>query len=387
MHGFVPLLISVCTDFARIEGIARVMGTTVKTKEGTWRPQVRRKGKYASQTFRLKTLADEWIVENERLIDIGMEPSRGKVQRRKTIGDLIDLHVADLLEVGKPLRRSKRAVLNAFKNDLGTVRIVHLNRSRLIIYGKERAKQGAGPVTLAVDFSYLRTLLTHAAAIHGITVNTECVRLARTALTHLGLIGRSAERDRRPTEDEVSDIIAHFENTPSIIPMARIVKFAIATAMRQEEICRIEWNDVDFKKRIVVIKDRKDPRRKDGNRQKVPLLNLTGFDAWQPLLEQKILTGGKDRCFPHNHKSVGAAFRRARNALGADDLRFHDLRHEATSRLFEAGLPIERVALVTGHKDWKMLKRYTNLKPEDLHKMQTKHQPSEDEHFLMQLII
>ena len=83
MHRFVPLLISVCTDFARIEGTARVMGTTVKTKEGTWRPQVRRKGKYASQTFRLKTLADEWIVENERLIDIGMEPSRGKVQRRK----------------------------------------------------------------------------------------------------------------------------------------------------------------------------------------------------------------------------------------------------------------------------------------------------------------
>lgn len=115
------------------------------------------------------------------------------------------------------------------------------------------------------------------------------------------------------------------------------------------------------------------------------MLNLTGFDAWQLLLEQKILTGGKGRCFPHNHKSVGAAFRRARNAIGAGDLRFHDLRHEATSRLFEAGLPIERVALVTGHKDWKMLKRYTNLKSEDLHKMQTKHQPSEEERFLIQL--
>jgi integrase len=230
-------------------------------------------------------------------------------------------------------------------------------------------------------------MLTHAAAIHGIKVDTECVRLARTALTHLGLVGRSIERERRPTEDEISEIIVHSEKTPSIIPMARIVKFAIATAMRQEEICKIEWSDVDFKKRIVVIKDRKDPRRKDGNHQKVPLLNLTGFDAWQLLLEQKILTGGKGRCFPHNHKSVGAAFRRARNAIGANDLRFHDLRHEATSRLFEAGLPIERVALVTGHKDWKMLKRYTNLKPEDLHDMQTKYQPSEDEHFLMQLNI
>ncbi len=45
------------------------MGTTVKTKEGTWRAQVRRKGKYASQTFRLKTLAGEWIVETERVIE------------------------------------------------------------------------------------------------------------------------------------------------------------------------------------------------------------------------------------------------------------------------------------------------------------------------------
>lgn len=49
--------------------------------------------------------------------------------------------------------------------------------------------------------------------------------------------------------------------------------------------------------------------------------------------------------------------------MGIVDLRFHDFRHEATSRLFEAGLSIEKVALVTGHKDWKMLKRYTHLDP------------------------
>ncbi|HEY2753210.1 MAG TPA: tyrosine-type recombinase/integrase [Phenylobacterium sp.] len=47
----------------------------------------------------------------------------------------------------------------------------------------------------------------------------------------------------------------------------------------------------------------------------------------------------------------------------------HDLRHEAASRLFEAKFTIEQVALVTGHKDWKMLKRYTNLRPEQLHKL------------------
>ena len=53
--------------------------------------------------------------------------------------------------------------------------------------------------------------------------------------------------------------------------------------------------------------------------------------------------------------------------LKIEDLHFHDLRHEGTSRLFEAGFSIEQVALVTGHKDWKMLRRYTHLKPEHLH--------------------
>ena len=258
-----------------------------------------------------------------------------------------------------------------------------MDRATLIKFGKSRAKQGAGPVTLSVDLSYLRTILTHAAAVHGIYVDTESVRLARAALTRLGLVGRSFEPDRRPT-DEIEALLDYFDNkTNGIIPMGRIVRFAIGTAMRQEEICKIEWADVDLKKRVVLIRDRKDPRRKDGNHQKVPLLNLTGYDAWQLLLEQKILTGGKGRCFPYHHKSVGTAFRRGRQKLGIDALRFHDLRHEATSRLFEAGLSIERVALVTGHRDWKMLRRYTNLKPEDLHSLQKQRQPSEAEFIRM----
>ena len=62
-----------------------------------------------------------------------------------------------------------------------------------------------------------------------------------------------------------------------------------------------------------------------------------------------------------------------------EDLHFHDLRHEGTSRLFEAGLPIEKVALVTGHKDWRQLQRYTNLKVEGLLKLQYAQQPSMEE--------
>jgi len=85
-------------------------------------------------------------------------------------------------------------------------------------------------------------------------------------------------------------------------------------------------------------------------------------------LEQRLITRGLGRVFPHHHKSAGTAFQRACKTLKITDLHFHDLRHEATSRLFEAGLTIEKVALVTGHRDWKMLRRYTNLRPESLHK-------------------
>ncbi len=66
---------------------------------------------------------------------------------------------------------------------------------------------------------------------------------------------------------------------------------------------------------------------------------------------------------------MGTAFRRQCRALKIDDLHFHDLRHEGTSRLFEAGFSIEQVSLMTGHKDWKMLRRYTHLRPEALHEV------------------
>lgn len=188
------------------------MATIVQTKEGTWRAQVRRKGKYASHTFRLKTEASLWARDTEHLIDQGGEPTTAQAHHAKTIGNLIDLHIADLQDVGKPLRRSKRTVLDALKRDLGSVSFRHFNRSLLIQYEKLRANAGAGPVTLAVDFSYLKAILTDAAAIDDIRVDTECVRLARTALTHLSLIGKSQERDRRPSASKIDELLEFFES-------------------------------------------------------------------------------------------------------------------------------------------------------------------------------
>ena len=88
-------------------------------------------------------------------------------------------------------------------------------------------KEGAGLATLSIDFSFLGTLLTHAAAVHGIAVYPEEVKLARVALSRLGLVGKGVERDRRPTQDELTRLIVHFNHNPrQLIPMARVIRLA-----------------------------------------------------------------------------------------------------------------------------------------------------------------
>jgi len=252
---------------------------------------------------------------------------------------------------------------------LGHLRLPELDRERLIKFGKERALEGAGPATVGIDLGYIKTILSHAATVHGVVVSTEPIDLARIALGRLGLVGKGDERDRRPTQDELDRIVSALEvNIRQRIPVGRIIRFAVATAMRQDEIARVEWRDFDAGGRMLLIRNRKDPRRKKGNDQRIPLLDVSGYDACRIIEEQGRFSNAREgRIFPYNGRSVGTAFRRQCRDLKIDDLHFHDLRHEGTSRLFEAGFSIEQVALVTGHKDWKMLRRYTHLKPETLH--------------------
>jgi integrase len=347
------------------------MATFTKLKSGSWRVQIRRKGKYVNETFLRRKDAEEWALDIERKID-RHEPATTRSRSAKLFGDLIALHRDDLEEVGKKIGRSKDASLKFLDKRLGHLRCAELDRERLITFGKERAAEGAGPVTVGIDLGYIKTIFIHAAAVHGITASVEPLDLARVALVRLGLVGKGDERDRRPTQDELDRIIAGLKaNERQQIPVDRIVQFAIATAMRQDEIVRIEWRDFDESNRMLLIRDRKDPRKKKGNDQRIPLLNVSGYDAIKIIEDQGRYSNLREgRIFPYNGRSIGSAFRRECKKLKIEDLHFHDLRHEGTSRLFEAGFSIEQVALVTGHKDWKMLRRYTHIKPEALHAIQ-----------------
>jgi integrase len=110
------------------------------------------------------------------------------------------------------------------------------------------------------------------------------------------------------------------------------------------------------------VRDAKHPTSKDGNHRRFKYTP----EAWA-IVESQPRTSAY--IFPYDPKSIGAAFTRACHVLGIEDLRFHDLRHEATSQLFERGYQIHEVAQFTLHESWNELKRYTNLRPEGVREL------------------
>jgi integrase len=180
---------------------------------------------------------------------------------------------------------------------------------------------------------------------------------AITVIKKLGLIRKGNERNRRPTLEELDRLMEHFgrvrENRPSSIPMQKIVAFALFSTRRQEEITLLRWDDLDGDR--ILVRDMKHPGDKKGN-------NVYCELPAEALATIKSIPRDDERIFPHSTDAISAAFTRACKILGIEDLRFHDLRHEGISRLFEMGRTIPQVAAVSGHRSWTSLKRYTHIR-------------------------
>ena len=137
-----------------------------------------------------------------------------------------------------------------------------------------------------------------------------------------------------------------------------LVILAIETGMRLGELLGLEWSRLKLDTKVAYL-----PITKNGEPRSVPL-SSRAIETLAPIPRSL-----------HNHRvfwtwsrsdSVENAWKRAVANAGITGLRFHDLRHEATSRFFERGLSLPEVASITGHKTWQMLRRYTHLKAEDL---------------------
>ena len=320
-----------------------------------WRALIRKKGhKPQCKTFGTKAAADVWARAQEAAID------RGEAQAAAST-----LTIAQLVEAYRELREETRPIsdsanehymLKTITACLGDKLAAALSTDDLVEFAKRRRTDGAGPYTINMDLSKLGTVYRYGGAVLRVVL-PDVVGAARPTLTYLRLIGGGGKRERRPTGDELARVLAHFK-TKHGPRFHDAVEFSALTAMRRGEVTEVVWADLDADKRLLWAM-RKHPR-KGKVREAVPLLGR----AWDIVQAQP-----KDdpRIFPFSGHTLSKYFTEACRALSIPDLHLHDLRHEGTSVLFEAGYSIEQVALVTGHKDWRNLRRYANLRPEDLH--------------------
>ncbi len=334
---------------------------TITERNGRYRALVRRRGQTRCATFSTRAQAKAWARRTETELE-ELRATGLIVPKDKTLADLIDAYKGELYEI-KRWGRSKEADLTRLRRDLGTLPATEVRKAPVLAYFRRRQAEGTGAVSLHSAITYLIGVLDYAHKVLQYDVAVEDIRNLRAQMAKLGTIGRSQERDRRVTEAELQRLCDYFSGQNTDIPMADILQFCVATAMRISEVCRLTWSDLDAEKRTIIVRDRKHPSQKFGNDQVVPLLDATGHDALAIVQRQP---RGQSRIFPYSHRTVGTYVTRAVAALGIDDLHLHDLRHEGISRLFEAGYRIEQVALVSGHRDWAMLRRYTHVRAADL---------------------
>lgn len=316
-----------------------------------------------SQTFSRRAAAADWARRREVELEDPDTLARAG-QGATTLEALIDWYVKEFENVSG-WGRSKSASLRQLRgHPIAGRDALSITSAHLVEHIRRRRAAGVGPSTAGNDLTWIGVVLRAAARLRDLPLHPSVVDEARQACRDLRLIARPRKRERRPTEAELQALDAWFRrgDRRGRIPMAEIMWFAVFSARRQTEICKLEWADQNAEDRTGLVRDAKHPRAKAGNHRRFRYTP----EAWQIVERQP---KGDSRIFPYDAKSVGARFTRACRMLGIRDLRFHDLRHEATSRLFERGYQIHEVAQFTLHESWNELKRYTHLRPGEMREL------------------
>lgn len=313
---------------------------TIRKLRNKWQAQVRIKGhKPQAKSFTLKSDAVAWARLIEAEIQRGVFVDTAEAEQM-TVRDAIERFLDGIADVKKQAieRSTSRPVIAA----LGTVSLFNLSNQHLAEFRDVQLKL-VGPTTVVHRLSLLSKVLRIAHQEWNVPFPKGVPSVRKPK--------RPAGRDRRLQEGEYDLLLNSLSETPVV---QSIVVFAVETAMRRGELVKAKWGHINWQSRTIHI-----PETKTGVPRNVPL-------SERALALLNGLKREDERIFVIRPDSVSQAFERACKRAGIEGLRFHDLRHEATSRLFEKGLNTMEVATITGHKTLEMLNRYTHLRAEDL---------------------
>jgi len=336
---------------------------SIRERDGKYQVRVIRKGHRAlSSTFTNRGDAVKWARATE------VEIERGAIQthtRPITLAEAIRRYLQECTPRQKSAR-SGRYLLKAWESsDLSRLELGQLRPSQIATWRDTRLSSGAAAQTVRNGLTALSALYEQAIREWGFDNLTNPVRRVRRPSS-------PNSRSRRVSVEELQTLELVTESTQ----LPALMTLAVATGMRLSELIGARWEHLDLSQRTLYL-----PDTKTGDSRTVPLSTPA-----VTTLSQIIQGHGNPRTgrvFSITSHAATVAFRRAvqrarkvyLKSLGDlsdeglfNDLRFHDLRHEAVSRLFERGLNVVEVSSISGHKTLQMLKRYTHLRAADLAK-------------------
>jgi integrase len=322
---------------------------TLRKRGSKWQVQVRREGHNLSKTFHLREDALRWAREQELSIDRGelMSSGTAKVSSATTsltLSDVLGRYQRDVL----PAKRSAGAIegyhLRAvLRHEIADTHLSEVTSVALARYRDDRLRVVSSG-TVNRELGLLQHALKTAREEWGHSI----------APTRIKKPSPGKPRQRRLHDEELAGLRTALDRcrNPWVKPA---FLFALATGMRRGEVLSLRWADVDLEARTAFLSI-----TKNGHSRSVPLSPqaLSVLSALPPRV--------RDRVFPISANSLRLAWERVKRRAGVKDLRFHDLRHEAISRFFEMGLSVPEVSLISGHKDPRMLFRYTHLRATDI---------------------
>ncbi len=322
------------------------MATLRKRSNGHWQARVRKANQSITKTFINKVDAERWAKQIE------VEMQKGSytnlvLAERTTFAEIIERYIVEVL----PTMRGGKADFIRLKalarRPIAKLSMVSLTSQKIAQHRDERLKEIA-PATVIRELSYFSSIITYARKELGINVNNPVALVTRPKNPQ----GRSRILDAAETNALFEALRPTGRRSIWMLPLVRL---ALETAMRRSELLGLRWEHIDLRRRTIFLK-----LTKNGTSRTVPLSS----HAIQILTEMPHHIDG--RVFPVTHEVVSQAFNRARKQAGVKDIRFHDLRHMAITRLAEKLPNLIELSAVSGHKSLAMLKRYYHPNAEQL---------------------
>lgn len=307
---------------------------SIRKINGKWQAQVARKGIRKSKLFQTKRDALDWAAHQEHSILNGSgEYGPG------TLGDLFHRYAKEVSPTKKGARWEQIRLSKLGQDKIALVQISHLRAGDFADW-RDRRLIEVSPSSVAREMTLIRSVLSIARREWGLLPNNPMADVKKPR--------EPQGRDRRVSSDELASLYAAASGSRLCVRAIQAFEFAIETAMRAGEICALEADSITG--RVARLED-----TKNGTRREVPL-SKRALEIWGDI-------GGNG--FGLKPAQLDTAFRRTRDAVGIENMHFHDSRHEAVTRLAKK-LPVLDLSRMTGHKDLKMLMRYYNESAENM---------------------